>query len=59
MDIPLPVTYDLDVDLEALLKAFHVHLEEQGGKFGRENAYLHEVLGHSLRRNGLRLLWVS
>lgn len=30
MDMPLPVTYDLDVDLEALLKAFHVHLEEQG-----------------------------
>lgn len=30
MDIPLPVAYDLDVDLEALFKALHVHLEEQG-----------------------------
>lgn len=30
MDMPLPVAYDLDVDLEALFKALHVHLEEQG-----------------------------
>lgn len=30
-EIPLPVVYDLDVDMEALFKALHVHLEEQGG----------------------------
>jgi CRISPR type II-A-associated protein Csn2 len=29
-EIPLPVAYDLDVDMEALFKALHVHLEEQG-----------------------------
>lgn len=29
-EIPLPVVYDLDVDMEALFKALHVHLEEQG-----------------------------
>lgn len=29
-DMPLPVVYDLDVDMEALFKALHVHLEEQG-----------------------------
>lgn len=58
-EIPLPVAYDLDVDLEALFKALHVHLEEQGESLAEKNAYLHEVLGHPLRRNGLRLLWVS
>lgn len=30
-EIPLPVAYDLDVDMDALFKALHVHLEEQDG----------------------------
>lgn len=36
MGMPLPITYDFNIDLEALLKAFHIHIDGTGKDLGEK-----------------------